>query len=364
MIILIVSGCEKSPAEPDETDDELRFQIAQMLIVGFRGTELDDTNHIIADIAESHIGGVILYEYDVPSGSRPRNIESPSQLSALVSGLQSLDTIPLFVAIDQEGGFVNRLRESYGFPQSVSAQYLGEVDDADTTRYWGSLCAATLEDMGINLNFAPVVDLNINPDCPAIGRWERSFSADPNVVTTHASIIIEEHRNRGIFTAVKHFPGHGSSEDDTHWGMADVTETWSEAELEPFARLIEDGYNGMIMTAHISNGNLDALFPATLSHSIMTGILRDSLGWDGIIVPDDMMMGAIEEYFGMAEALELAINAGVDLLIFSNNSPVYNANIASNAIAIIETLVEDGRIPRSRIEEAYSRISAMKSGMR
>ncbi len=360
ILVIFSAGCDKSPSEPDDIDTELRFKIAQMLIVGFRGTELADTNHIVADVTERHIGGVILYEYDSPSSSRPRNIQSPTQLSALVSALHALDTIPLFVAIDQEGGFISRLKESYGFPPSVSAKHLGDVNNADTTRYWAALCASTLDEMGINLNFAPVVDLNINPTSPAIGRWERSFSADPDIVTPNASIVVAEHNSKGILTAIKHFPGHGSSEDDTHWGMADVTDSWSDIELEPYSRLIAGGFTDMIMTAHISNTNLDPAYPATLSEAIIGGILRDSLGWEGVVVSDDMMMGAIEEFFGLEEALELAVNAGVDMIIFSNNSGNYISNIAPSAIAIIENLVEDGRIPRSRIEEAYARIAQLK----
>ncbi|MCK5832083.1 glycoside hydrolase family 3 protein [bacterium] len=363
-ILLMLSfflACEKSPSEPDDNDAELEFKIAQMLMVGFRGTELTDTNHIVEDIEERKIGGVVLYEFDAPSCFRPRNIQSPTQLAALVSDLQALDTIPLLIGIDQEGGYITRLKESYGFPPSVSAQHLGEVNIADTTQYWASLCANTLQEMGINLNLAPVVDLNINPDCPAIGHWERSYSANPDSVVFHAEIVIEEHHNRGILTTLKHFPGHGSSEDDTHWGMADVTDTWAPVELEPYSQLIEGGYSDLVMTAHISNTNLDPTYPATLSGDIITGILRDSLGYDGVVISDDMMMGAINEYFGLEEALELTINAGVDIIIFSNNTSTYDPNIAQTAIAIIANLVEEESIPRSRIEEAYARVTALKS---
>ena len=267
------------------------------------------------------------------------------------------------IGIDQEGGIITRLKESYGFPPSVSAQHLGEVDNPDTTRYWAELCAATLEDMGINLNFAPVVDLNINPDCPVIGHYQRSFSADPDVVTEQATIFIEEHHDHNVDCTLKHYPGHGSSTEDSHLDLPDVTDTWSEIELEPYGNLIAAGLCDVVMTAHIFNSNLDADYPATLSYNTITGILRDSLDWNGVVISDDMQMGAIVENFGVETAVELSINAGVDILIFSNNSSVYNENIASEIVEIIKQLVSESRISEERIDESYQRILALKNNL-
>jgi len=365
ILIFFFSGCELSPTEPDvvEVTAETRAKIGQMVMVGFRGTEIADTSHIISAIDTLNIGGVVLYEYDVPSGSRPRNISTPSQLSQLVADLQYYAETPLLVAIDQEGGFVSRLKETYGFPATVSAQHLGEVNNPDTTAFWAGRCASTLEEMGINLNFAPVVDLNVNPDCPVIGAYERSFSADAVKVTEHASIWIREHRSRGVLTCVKHFPGHGSSTTDSHNSMVDITETWTATELEPYYNLVDSGLVDMAMTAHVYNLDIDPTYPATLSDVFINGMLRTDIGYGGVIISDDMQMGAIEDYFGFYTAIERCINAGVDILIFSNNSGEYNPNIAADAVEAIIWLVEEGEVPLSRIDESYDRIMALKASL-
>jgi len=361
---LFIIGCEQNPSDPDDTiSQETIDKIGQMVIVGFRGTEIFDTSSIVADIESLNIGGVVLYEYDSPSHSRPRNIESPTQLSALVSDLKTHADTPLLIAIDQEGGFVDRLKESYGFPPTVTAQHLGEVDDPETTTYWANSCATTLEEMGINLNFAPVVDLNINPDCPPIGHYERSFSANPSVVIDNATIWIDQHHNRGILCAIKHFPGHGSSTEDSHLGIVDITETWSEIELEPFDSLISAGKPDLVMTAHVFNRDIDPDYPATLSGEFIDGMLRGDLSYNGVVIADDMQMGAIQSEYGLYTAVEKSINAGVDILIFSNNYTEYNPNAASEFVDAVVWLIEEGRITEERIDESYSRIMTLKSSI-
>jgi len=331
-----------------------------MLLVGFRGTTLEADNHIISDLEEYNLGGVILYEKDGPTQSRPRNIESSNQLKMLVSGLKIHSKEKLFVAIDQEGGIVNRLKTNYGFPATVTAQYLGNLNCEDSTRYYAESMATVLEEMGINLNFAPVIDLNVNPESPAIGALGRSFSANPDSVAFHAGIFIDEHAKRGILNSCKHFPGHGSATSDSHLGLTDVTNTWNEKELEPYRQLISLGKCKMVMSAHVFNQQLDENYPATLSKKILTGILREDLGFDGVIISDAMEMGAITENFGTKEAIEKAINAGCDILLFSNNVSSYNSEVVSETVAIIQNLVNEGKIKQERIFESYLRIIALK----
>lgn len=359
LIAIFAFSCSKESEDIPSIDD----QIGQMLLVGFRGTTLDSSNHILRDLEDYNLGGVILYEKDGPTQSRPRNIESPEQLQALVTALKIHSKEKLFVAIDQEGGVVNRLKTSYGFPASVTAQYLGELNNEDSTRYYAASMATTLGEMGINLNFAPVVDLNINPESPAIGAYGRSFSANPDTVVFHAGIFIEEHEKRGILNSCKHFPGHGSATSDSHLGLTDVTNTWHEIELAPYEQLIESGKCRMIMSAHVFNQNLDADYPATLSHKILTGILREQLNFKGVIISDAMEMGAITENYGTREAIEKAINAGVDLLLFSNNINTYNEEIVPETIEIIKELIDEGKITKKRISESYKRIMRIKEEM-
>ncbi|MDO9515924.1 MAG: glycoside hydrolase family 3 protein [Syntrophales bacterium] len=351
-----------SSSAADGPEADIGAKIGQMLMVGFRGLEVDEGSPVIRDIREGRIGGVILFDYDVPSAAPVRNIESLQQVKKLVAALKGAAPIPLFVAIDQEGGRVCRLKEKFGFPPSVSAQYLGSLDNIETTKKSADATAETLASLGINLNFAPVVDLNTNPDNPVIGRLERSFSADPAVVTRQAIAVIDSLHGRGILSGIKHFPGHGSSTADSHEGFVDITQTWSREELIPYDRIIKAEKCDMIMTAHVFNGTLDPRWPATLSSEVMH-ILRDYMGYEGVVISDDMQMKAIRESYGFETAIERAVLAGVDILVFANNS-VFEEDVASKAGAILERLVRGGTISADRIDESYRRIMKLKERLR
>ncbi|GAK55499.1 glycosyl hydrolase, family 3 [Candidatus Vecturithrix granuli] len=339
---------------------ELEHKIGQMLLIGFRGLELRDDNPIIEDIRTRHLGGVVLFDYDVCTQTPARNIHSPEQVQRLIASLQDIAVEPLFIGIDQEGGKVNRLKERYGFPPSVSAQYLGDLDLVEVTGKHAELTAKTLAELGMNLNFAPDVDLNIYPDNPIIGKVERSFSADPDVVIRHAREWIACHHAQGVLCALKHFPGHGSSRQDTHLGFVDVTDTWSANELRPYQDLLYSGFHDMVMTAHIFNARLDPEFPATLSYKMITGILREQLGYDGVVISDDMQMKAIAEQYPLETAIQSALEAGVDILTFGNNLN-YNGNIMMQVVTIISQLVRQGTISEKRIDESHQRILRLKA---
>jgi len=216
--------------------------------------------------------------------------------------------------------------------------------------------------LGFNVNFAPAVDVNYNPESPAIGKIERSYSADPTQVIKHASILIEEQASKGILSTLKHFPGHGSAQADSHYGVTDITNYWQESELLPFQELGKLQQPVAIMTAHVMNKNLDPDFPATLSKEIITNILRKKLGFQGIIFSDDMQMKAVNATYGFEAILKNAIHAGVDVLVFGNNLE-YDERIPSKAIAAITKLVEEGEISRDRIEQSYERIQKIKEGL-
>jgi beta-N-acetylhexosaminidase len=347
--------------EPTATHGpSLRDRIGQMLLVGFRGLTVEDAGEIVADIRDRNLGGILLFDTDQPTHSAVRNVESPAQLTALVAGLQSLARTPLLVAIDEEGGLVARLDERHGFPPTISAADLGARGDVAFTRRAGEQIADTLAAVGVNLNLAPVVDLNVNPENPIIGSLGRSFSADPAVVTVQAEAFVDGHRAVGVRTTLKHFPGHGSSTGDTHLGVVDVTTTWSPTELEPFANLVHDDLADAVLTAHVFNSTLDAEHPATLSQPTITGILRERLGWKGVVISDDMQMGAIRQAYGYADAIRLAILAGVDLLTIAQQQ-VYEVDIVERTIDLIEGFVTDGSLSTARIDESYARIQALKA---
>jgi beta-N-acetylhexosaminidase len=347
-------------AQPVAQGPTLDEKIGQMLMVGFRGTVATSDSSIARFIREYHLGSVIFFDVDVERMKPDRNVASPAQLKALVDSLQSFSAVPLFIAIDQEGGRVNRLKTTYGFPASVSAQYLGRINNTDSTRFYADRAARTLKSVGINVNFAPVVDVNSNPDNPVIGKLERSYSADPEIVATHARVVTAVHKEYGIVTTFKHFPGHGSAWNDSHVGMADVTTTWADSELIPYRRAIEANELDAIMTAHIFNANFDKDHPGTLSKRVLTGMLREELGFDGVIYSDDMQMKAVADFYGLEQAIELGINAGIDILTFGNNTHQYEPDIAERAFKTIKMLVETGRISEARIDESYQRIMKLK----
>lgn len=340
----------------NQKDGDLKEKIGQMLIVGFRGTEVDENSKIIQDIKKYNLGGIILFNYDVPSKSSVRNIEDPGQLKSLIQGLKDLGKDDLFIAVDAEGGVVNRLK----FFPIPSAEEMGKGNVSET--YANALMLAEeLKDLGFNLNFAPVVDVNINPDNPVIGGLGRSFSEDPEIVCEHSQKFIEAMHAYGILTAIKHFPGHGSSRDDSHLNMVDITDTYEkETELFPYKKLIEDNNLDMIMTAHVMNRSIDEKYPATLSPLFLKNILREELGFNGVIVSDDMQMGAIAENYGYAEAVIRAINSGCNILILSNNNETYDEDIAGKTVEIIEKAVEDGLIEKETIENSYEKIMLLK----
>jgi beta-N-acetylhexosaminidase len=333
--------------------------IGQMIMVGFRGLTLEAGNPVLEDIRERRIGGVVLFDVDVPSGGTVRNIQSPEQVRALTAALRETSDDPLLIGIDQEGGKISRLKEKYGFPPSVSARFLGSLDDPAVTRKAAAATAGLLAEYGFNINFAPVVDLDLNPLNPVIGGLERSYSADPAVVVRQALEVIRAHRAAGVLTTLKHFPGHGSSRDDSHAGFVDVTGTWSRKELEPYARIIEAGACDAVMTAHIFDADLDPSLPATLSPRIITGILRGDLGWDGVVISDDMQMKAVSANYGFEEAVRRAVDAGVDILMFANNS-TFDPGVAGKAVSAIGRAVREGTIPEERIELSYRRIHRLK----
>jgi len=345
--------------EEKKEDNSLKQKIGQMLILGFRGTEVNESSDIVKKIKKYNLGGVILFDWDAPAKQFPRNIIDPDQTKKLVADLKSLASPSLFVAIDAEGGLINRLKEKYGFVNIPSAQEMGK-EDPEKTKENALIIAQELSGLGINIDFAPVVDVNVNPDNPVIGGLERSFSQDPEKTALYASKFIEGLHEKNIIPAIKHFPGHGSSTEDSHLGLVDVTDTYIEEELIPYQILIEQGYSDMVMTAHIVNRNIDPDFPATLSPLFIEKILRENLGFKGVVVSDDMNMGAIVDNYGFDEALIKAIQAGCDLLIISNNGNEYNEKAAEEAMEIIFQAVKKGELSEERINESYERIQELK----
>jgi beta-N-acetylhexosaminidase len=330
----------------------LKEKIGQMILIGLPTNKIDTSSIFYKDIREGKAGGITMYERHLTPEHAAENLKQ------LIFDYQKVAPVPLFVTITQEGGIVNRLKPKYGFPHMPSAQYLGNLPHADSTKWYSDNIAYTLSRLGINVNFAPVLDIYM-PTNPVLGSRERTFSVHTSIITKHAAELVKSHRYFGVGTVVKHFPGHGSSTEDSHLGMTDVSNTWKQSELEPYRSLMKQGLVQAVMTAHIVNQKLDpSRLPATLSKKIITGLLRQQLGFNGVVFSDDMHMKAITSEYGLKEAVTLAINAGVDVLLFSGNSEAVSS--AGELVAMINTLVKEGKIKEQRIDESYRRIMKMK----
>ncbi|NQV13980.1 T9SS type A sorting domain-containing protein [bacterium] len=331
-------------------DEALRHKIGQMIMVGFWGTEISDS--LQYDIKNRNLGGIV---------TLANNLANPSQIKELTDSLQYMAETPLFISVDEEGGVVARLDEQNGFEATHTAYQMGTIFNLETTtRGQASKMAGWLESTGLNLNLAPVVDVNVNPNSPAIGYYGRSFSDNPNTVATHAAWFIDEFNEAGIITTLKHFPGHGSTEDDSHFGFTDVSNTWTRDELVPYEILLANGFSGMIMTGHLVNANIDSLHPATLSKLTLNGLLRDGLGYKGVVVSDAMYMRAIQDNYDFEEAIELAINAGVDILLYTTHMRD-SVSLVGTIIDIVEEKVTSGLIAESVIDASYDRIMNLKA---
>lgn len=347
------------------TDAELKDKIGQMIMVGFRGTEAKEDSDIFKIIKDVKIGGVMLFDFDVPSKSSSKNIESPKQVKELISDIQKYSEVSIFVAIDAEGGNVNRLKEKYGFSSIISAEKMGKDTTLQTTIKESEKLAKELQFLGVNMNLAPVVDVNINPQNPIIGALGRSFSASATEVYNNAKVFIQNHKNNNVISVEKHFPGQGSATADTHLGLVDITSIYKTQELEPYEKLNKDKLLSAVMVAHVINKNIDKNYPASLSAKFLQDILRKQIGFNGVIISDDMQMSALTDNYNFDESIILAINAGVDVISISNNtSKGYDGSIAHKVRDVIFNAVKNNEISEQRIIESFDRIIKIKKQFR
>jgi beta-N-acetylhexosaminidase len=350
------SAAPDAPAAPAA---DLRTMVGQMLIVGFLGTSPQGrwVRTVRAQLDSGALGGVFFLG---------RNITSRAQVTELTGFFAAAAAAaPPFIAVDQEGGFVQRLSSGEGFSLIPSAIRMAELHGADAAPGIYAQAAAELASAGFNVNFSPVVDLNINPSNPIIGKVRRSYGTDPHVVAGFARILIDAHAGQGILTAIKHFPGHGSSTADSHEQLVDITRTWSDSELEPYRELVANGYQGMVMVGHLYNGALDGAGrrPATFSEVVIGGLLRGSIGFQGVVVTDDLEMGAIRRNYSLEDTIVSAIAAGNDILLFSQTEQS-DVDRPERVYAIVEAAIASGRLTRDRIAQSYARVLALKARLR
>ena len=359
-IVLLAANSLFAQLPPDSV---LRRYAAGMLMVGFKGDSVTEDCDAARYVRDLKVGAIVLFDIDLTGSATigSRNITSKERLTRMTSQLKAWADYPLLIATDQEGGKVARLKPQYGFLPTVTAEYLGTVDNEDTTRYYAARLAREVAESGVNVNLAPVVDV-LNHDCAAVGHFMRCFSTDPQAIARHAGWFIEESHRQGVLCTLKHFPGHGNASDDSHYGVVDVTNGWHPEELEPFSLLIDAGKADLIMTAHLFNRNIDDEYPATLSSKTINGLLRGQMGFDGVVVTDDLYMQAIIDQYSIPTALELAINAGADLICVGNNiNTGFEPERPFMLVEMIVNSVKQGRIPWQRLQESHDRVMRLAS---
>ena len=333
----------------------LERMIGQMIVVGFVGTDSSDPGVVAVreQLEKGVIGGVMLLE---------RNVRSPQQVRALNASIRRTagGAAPL-IAVDQEGGAVQRLTPANGhgtFPSPAQVARACGPDPGGPVLSLYKDMANQLKAEGFNANFGPGVDLNTNPDNPIIGRLGRSFGADPGQVLKYAAIFNLAHEQANILTAAKHFPGHGSSRVDSHVAVADISKTWSPIELKSFAGIADDV--DMMMVGHLYHPQFSdgPGIPASLSRQAVNS-LRDDLGFNGVIVSDDMEMGALSGRYSFDDRIVRAVAAGTELLVFANRLAPRD-DLGARIHAVILGGMRAGAIPQERVEQAYRRIVLMK----
>lgn len=311
LILFVVSSFGQNYSKSD-----IEKMIAKMVILGFNGEILSKNSQIYKDI-EFGLGGVILFDKDPNDKTKVKNIRNKEQLKKLNNELQSILKQKLLISIDQEGGVVQRLKTDMGFVDTLKASEIAQKGEEFAKNSYKAL-AKDLNDVGINLDFAPVVDLALNKNNKVIVTRGRSFGENSSEVIKYSSIFVDELKKENIISVLKHFPGHGSSLADSHLGFVDITKTWNKKELEPYKYFINNKKVDVIMTAHVFNENLDKNYPATLSYNVNTKLLREELKYDGVLITDDLQMSAISKHYDLRTTLRLAINSGVNLLLFAN----------------------------------------------
>ncbi|MDR3471919.1 MAG: glycoside hydrolase family 3 N-terminal domain-containing protein [Devosia sp.] len=344
----------------------LEEMAGQMVLVGFQGSSVNDAKvkGLIEEIGKGQIGGVMYLK---------TNVTSLDAVKAMNGAFRKAHpALPPFISLDQEGGKVQRLTAAVGFPEMPSAADVAKTDTPVAAQAVYAKTAAGLASLGFNVNFGPVVDLNVNPSNPIIGKYGRSFSADPKVVEAYADAFIAAHRQAGVLTALKHFPGHGSSTGDSHKGFVDISSTWKPVELAPYAALIKAGGVDFVMVGHLYDEHHDApgdtlQLPASLSSIWIGKVLRHDLGFNGVVISDDLEMGAIRDMFKSKDNMEVvrqtvvkAVNAGVNVLLFSNTA-AYDPKLGEKIQGVLVSEAKKDPAFKKRIEASYALIVTLKT---
>ena len=328
----------------------LRKMIAQMIMVGVNGSDPKSAKEAVSEAKYQRFGGVMLLG---------KNISDKKNLTALTSAFKEAQE-GIFIAIDEEGGRVTRFKDKEDFETFISAQKVAKTLDLGTAGELYGKMAQQLKDVGVNVNFAPVADV-LNPKSTIIGSRGRAFSADIDEVSLYASEFMRASQSRGVIASMKHFPGHGNVEADSHTAKV-VIENFDYDELKPYFDAVRKNEAKMIMVGHIYLMQRDAELPASLSPAVIDGLLRGELKFDGVVISDDMLMGGLKD-FTLQEKVINFINAGGDVMLFSDYK-IDGRRTAELVTQLVVDAVGAKQIPKERIEESYERIMKLKNSIK
>ena len=328
--------------------------IGEMLVLGFSGaaSDAEGAQTLAAHVSNGKVGGVCFLGHNARSKA---GVESLARLFN-AAGRRS----KTLVAIDQEGGAVQRLGAKIGYHAIPAAQAVAARNGPDAARVLYQRMAQDMKAAGFNLNLAPVVDLGFEPRNPIVAHYGRAFGEDGATVASFAGAFVAGHRDAGVLTALKHFPGHGSTLTDSHERPVDLTATWRADEVEPYKRLAQNGLVDVVMSGHLKHEKLTGGEPATLSQKAVEGWLRKDIGYRGAVMTDDLDMAAIRSNYSLSDAIVRAVAAGNDLILLSNSLEP-DPDLPLVAIAAIREAVAKGRIPAGRVEAAAQRLAALKA---
>ena len=338
----------------------LEEMAGQMIVVGFQGDDATDAavENLQEELAAGRLGGVMLLKINVKS------LDAVAAMNAAFRAA-SPELLP-FLTLDQEGGAVERLTKDVGFREIPNAAAIAAESSPEEAEAIYAEMASAIAELGFTVNFGPVADVNLNHNNQVIAKFGRAFSDDPAVVASYDAAFIKAHHAAGLLTALKHFPGHGSSTADSHEGFVDITDTWQPSELDPYRTLMAENLVDMVMVGHLYHADYSdagAQTPSSLSPQWITGVLRGELGYDGVVISDDLEMGAIRDHFTLEQTVTMAVRAGTDVLLFSNTAK-YRTSLGAEILAILVAEAEADPAFAARIAESYERIVALKSRIR
>ncbi len=351
-LAILPSCTEKTPEEKPVTFTDK--QIGQMVVVGFRGTEINSESPVVKDIKQRNIGGVILYDYDYTTGEPGKNIDNPDQLLKLNSALVGYSSTPPIISVEHDGS--NRSALSNMYPEMENIFSGSSLSDSAKVKDYAMMYAQEFMVVGINTNFHPRLDLKTPQDNNKAAQ--NIISSDAEEVTAIASLILKEYDTEKLLSVPKYFPGYSAGYLPTDTSDT-IDGAWDEENLTPYKQLFDKRTIRAVQTSHSLNTNIDADWPGTFSAKTIHGLLRDSLGFEGVVFSDDLQKPIITSRYGLETAIKRSVNAGVDILVFGNNFE-YDEEIAQKVIGIIQKLLAEGEIHPETIQATLARINKLK----